>query len=441
MLKSLIKKPPAIKKENPAEHTVIMPGSRFNKQQYMNTLIEDIRLNLIKTQGDLFLENVAGNMDQITGVIRQSLAETAGEAGSGLEEEIISNLVGLGPVDRLRKIPGISEIMVNGPDDVWIDVNGRLEKTDVRFGSEKEVRDLLDRIAQRCGRKINMSNPILDARYENLRVNGVVPPAGKNTVITIRVKVDEGLLTARGLLNNGTFTPEIETLLKYAVKARLNIIVCGPAGSGKTVLLRILGGYIPHDERIITIEDVYELGLENIHPHVIPLEGNTKSDVANIYTLTINSLRMRPERVIIGEIRGPEAIELLKAMGTGHDGSLTSLHTNYARQEVINRLLGAMTEGSAIPVDDLKRMIGETVDLTVFIKKYKDGTRRLHISEVTNRNKDRLPDFNDIYRYDFEKGSYVFDKPLTPELLWKMRDNLMGEKLPGISPFQGGGGE
>jgi pilus assembly protein CpaF len=434
-----MKKPPDKRRESPAAQPGKLSVMQPHNQLDMDMLIEDIRLRLIKSHGALFLENITGHMERIKSAIKEYMTEMAIEAGGDREEEIISHLVGLGPVDKLRKIPGISEIMINDPNDVWVEINGRLEKTQVSFPSEKEVRDLLDRMAQRCGRKINMSNPILDARYENLRVNGLVPPASRNTVITIRVKVDEGLLTARELLKNGTFTPEVETLLQYAVKARLNIIVCGPAGSGKTVLLRILGGYIPHDERIITIEDVFELGLENIHPHVVPLEGNTKSEAANIYTLTINSLRMRPERVIIGEIRGPEAIELLKAMGTGHDGSLTSVHTNYARQEVVNRLLGAMSEGSAIPADDLKRMIAETVDLTVFIKKYKDGTRRLHISEITSRNDDRLPDFNDIYRYDFERGSYVFDSPLTPGLLWKMRDNLMGEKLPDIPPFGGGG--
>lgn len=434
MLSSLIKKLPENQRGNPGQTGLSVIQS--NNQPDINMIVEDIRIRLIKSHGALFLENVTGHMEQIKSAIREYLNEMG--AGGDREEEIISHLVGLGPVDRLRKIPGVSEIMINGPEDVWIDVNGRLKKTGVNFGSEKEVRDLLDRIAQRCGRKINMSSPILDARYENLRVNGLVPPASKNTVITIRVKVDEGLITARELLANGTFTPEIEKLLEYAVRARLNIIVCGPAGSGKTVLLRILGGYIPDDERIITIEDVYELGLESIHPHVIALEANARSEVSNIYTLTINSLRMRPERVIIGEVRGSEAIELLKAMGTGHDGSLTSLHTNYARQEVVNRLLGAMSEGSAIPADDLKRMIAETVDLTVFIKKYKDGARRLHISEVTNHNGSRLPEFNDLYRFDFEKGRYVLDNPLTAELLWKMRDNLMGEKLPDIAPFRGG---
>ncbi|MFZ5643874.1 MAG: CpaF family protein [Bacillota bacterium] len=410
--------------------------SKLSGPPGLKALIEDVRLELIKTHGELFLKNINENMPRIKEAIREQLTKIFPDVDVTLEEDIIAHMVGLGPIEKLRNRQGISEIMINGPEDVWIDINGILTKTDVKFDSDKDVRDLLDRVALRCGRKINMSKPILDARYENLRVNGVIPPRSKNTLITIRVKNEEDVLTETELLENGTFISDIATFINFAVRARLNIIVCGPAGSGKTVLIRILGGYIPHDERIVTIEDVYELGLELIHPHVVALEAGAKDEAGSINDLTINALRMRPERIIIGEIRGAEAIELLRAMGTGHEGSLTSLHSNFGKQEMVSRLIGSMSEGTGIPVDDLKRMLGETVDLTIFIKKYKDGTRRLHISEVTNDNEERQPDFNDIYRYNFEKGAYEFVQPLTSGLLWKIRDNLMGRELPEIPPFK-----
>jgi len=211
--------------------------------------------------------------------------------------------------------------MVNRYDEVFLERNGIIEKTDLSYSSEEELRNVLDRIVQRCGRRINYSSPIVDARLpDGSRVNAVIPPASDNTVITIRrfVKLT---FTTEDLIKTSFLTHEIAELLRILVEGKANILVCGATGCGKTTFLRWLAGFVPTSERLITIEDTKELALK--HPHCISLEA---SDKAGIYELMINALRMRPDRIILGEVRGEEAFELLQAMGTGHEGSITTVH-------------------------------------------------------------------------------------------------------------------
>ncbi|MBF7084370.1 CpaF family protein [Desulfallas sp. Bu1-1] len=392
-------------------------------------ILKQVRYRVVKKYGDLFLEDYE-NREKKEEVIRRETREITGREDPGLEESVISYLIGLGPVEKYLYQPDVNEIMINKKDEIWIEISGReKERADVEFASDEELFSFVQRIVHRCGRRVNFNKPLVDARLpDGSRVNIVVAPVSQNPVVTIRRFV-VNYFNEKDLVDQGYMSKEMATFFNYAVRGKLNIIVCGATGSGKTTFLRFLASYIPKNERLIVIEDTRELALD--HTHVVSLEA---SDKASIYDLMVNALRMRPDRIILGEVRGAEAFELLQAMGTGHEGSLTSLHANFGKMEAVHRLVRAMIRIGGVKAEDLVPQIAETIDMTIFIKKLPNGKRRItHVTEVIN--KDGRPVFNDIYRYDYINEKHVAVGKLSDGLLERMRENLLGEPLPAIAPF------
>ncbi|MFM2480192.1 CpaF family protein [Celerinatantimonas sp. YJH-8] len=307
-----------------------------------------------------------------------------------VRNEFVTNLkdelVGLGPIQPLMDDESINDVMVNGPDHVFIERNGVVEKSDITFVDEQQVLEIAKRIAARVGRRVDESVPMCDARLpDGSRVNIVAPPiAIDGTSISIR-KFKKQKLGLEDLAKMGSMSQEMAQLLAIAARCRLNVVISGGTGSGKTTLLNALSQYISIKERIITIEDAAELQLQQ--PHVVRLETRTAgiegSGAIGQRQLVINSLRMRPDRVIVGECRGAEAFEMLQAMNTGHDGSMTTLHANSPRDAISRIESMVMMATSSLPLEAIRRTIVSAVDVIVQISRLHDGSRRLmSISEV-----------------------------------------------------------
>jgi pilus assembly protein CpaF len=292
-----------------------------------------------------------------------------------LFESIAAEILGYGPIEPLLRDDSITEVMVNGPKQVYIERGGKLFKTDVVFDNDEHVMRIIDRIVSPIGRRVDESTPYVDARLpDGSRVNIVIPPISLvGPVITIR-KFSRDPFQVDDLIRFGTLTPEIAKFLEACVKARLNIIVSGGTGSGKSTTLNVLSSFIPEDERIVTIENVT---LESRPPNI---EG--KGEIT-IRDLVINSLRMRPERIIVGECRGGEALDMLQAMNTGHDGSLTTLHSNSPRDTLSRLETMVLMAGMELPIRAIREQIASAVDLIVHQSRLRDGTRKLtSITEV-----------------------------------------------------------
>ena len=331
---------------------------------------------------------------------------------SNIERSHIFNLIddeinGLGPISELLTDNNITEIMVNGPKDVYVEIDGKLVKDNsVSFINDDHIIRTIQRLIGPLGRTIDSSNPMVDSRLaDGSRINAVIPPLSVNgPVITIR-KFKRNMTSIDDLLRVGTLTAEMATFLEAAVQGKLNIIVCGGTGSGKTTLLNILSSFIGNNERIITIEDAAELKLEQ--EHVISLETRTEnynnnSDIT-IRDLVINALRMRPDRIIVGECRGKEAFDMLQAMNTGHDGSLTTLHANGV-VDALNRLeTMVLMSGMDIPINAIREYIENAIDLVINIERMHDGKRKItNISEVVGFDNDMIK-LNPIFEF-VQKG-------------------------------------
>ncbi len=344
-----------------------------------------------------------------------------------IENEVNSN----GPLNELLQDDNVTEIMVNSPSDVYIEIDGNIEKDEsISFVNDEHIIRTINRLIEPVGKTIDVNNPMVDARLEDgSRINAVIPPLSKNPIITIR-KFKKNIVTMDDLIANGTLTAKMATFLEVAVKAKLNILVVGPSGSGKTTLLNILGNYIDDNERIITIEDVMELNLRQ--KHVVSLETrNANYDgvkEVSIRDLVRNSLRMRPDRIIIGEVRGSEAFDLLQAMNSGHDGSLTTLHANSSRDALSRLETMILMDGLKIPMGALREYIGNAIDLIVYITRMKDGKRKIvDISEVVDNN-DSENALKNIFSFKSthinENGSVSGEfilQPYKPEVLAKIK--------------------
>lgn len=361
--------------------------------------------------------------------IRSELTRHLGREDESIYKDVARRVLGFGPLEELLTDPDVSDIMVNGPHQIYVERRGRLELTPLFFTDSEELLNVIYRIIQQSGRRINFSSPVEDARLpDGSRVNAVIPPASDLPILTIR-KFVQKVFSTDDLLAQGSITEEMIWFFRTAVQGKANIIVAGATGSGKTTFLRWLTTFIPARERIITIEDTRELNID--HPHVVAMEATPYAD---IYRLTINSLRMRPDRIIIGEVRGAEAFELLQAMGTGHEGSLTTVHANYTVREGVHRLVRAMIRIGGVSAEELEYMVTETVDLFIFIKRMQDGKRRVvRVSEIV-RAKDGYEE-RDIYV--FRSGEHCFVSPVSERLRQKLEENLEGE-LPEIRPFAKG---
>ncbi len=322
-----------------------------------------------------------------------------------LIEEVLDEVYGLGPLEGLMKDPTISDIMVNGPDSIYVERNGKVVETSVRFKDTAHVRTIIDRIVSNIGRRIDDSSPIVDARLgDGSRVCAVIPPLSLNgPVMSIR-RFGKRLLTVDDLIRLETFTPGMIEFLAGAVKARLNIVVSGGSGSGKTTMLNTLSRFIREEERVVTIEDTAELQMQQDHKvrletRPINIEG---AGAITQRDLVINALRMRPDRIIIGECRGAEAMDMMQAMNTGHDGSMTTTHANTGRDAFSRLETMVMMASSSIPDRVIRQMLASAVNLVVHCARLTDGTRKVvGIAEVTGVEGDQVK-IEDIFVFERE---------------------------------------
>jgi pilus assembly protein CpaF len=330
-----------------------------------------------------------------------------------LFEGIAAEILGFGPLEILLADENVSEIMVNGPEKVFVERKGKLTKTNITFESNEHVLKVIDRIVSPLGRRIDESSPYVDARLpDGSRVNAIIPPLALNgPTLTIR-KFEKDPLTIEDLIRFGSMSSETAEFLKACVKARLNIIVSGGTGSGKTTLLNVLSSFIPNDERIITVENAAELQLRQ--EHVVTLESRPpniegKGEVS-IRDLVINTLRMRPDRVVVGECRGGETLDMLQAMNTGHDGSLTTAHANTPRDMLSRLETMCLMAGMDLPVRAIREQVASAVDLIIQQSRLRDGTRKIiNVTEVQGMEGDVIV-MSDIFVFEqqgIENGKIV----------------------------------
>src|SRR6266849_7478038 len=369
--------------------TIPRPGTGADRWFGIKSKIHAKLLNSLSPD-QLKSLNKDGVREQVGNVVERLIAEesipmTVTER-ERLIEEVLDEVFGLGPLEPLLKDPSISDILVNGFDNVYVERNGQLKETNVRFKDPAHVRMIIDRIVSNIGRRIDDSSPIVDARLsDGSRVCAVIPPLSLiGPVISIR-RYGKKVLSSEDLLKNDTFTTGMLDFLSGCVEARLNVVVSGGSGSGKTTMLNTLSRFIPEEERIITIEDTAELQLQQ--SHVVRLETRPMNiEGAGAITqrdLVINSLRMRPDRIIVGECRGAEAFDMMQAMNTGHDGSMTTTHANSARDAFSRLETMVMMASQNVPDTVIRQMLTSAIQIVIHCARLSDGTRKLtSISEV-----------------------------------------------------------
>jgi pilus assembly protein CpaF len=317
-------------------------------------------------------------------------------------KQITDEVLGLGPLEPLLADHSVSDILVNGHASVYVERHGKLQRTDVRFRDDQHLLNIIDRIVSSLGRRIDESSPLVDARLKDgSRVNAIIPPLAIDgpSVSIRRFAVD--LLSSESLVQMGTLTPAMALMLKAIVRGRLNVLISGGTGSGKTTMLNVLSSFIPHNERIVTIEDSAELQLQQ--PHVVRLETRPaniegRGEVSQ-RELVRNSLRMRPDRIVIGEVRGAEALDMLTAMNTGHDGSLTTIHANTAR-DALGRVenMVSMT-GATFPIKAMRQQIASAIDVVIQLERQEDGKRRLISVQEINGMEGEIITMTEIFAF------------------------------------------
>jgi pilus assembly protein CpaF len=320
-----------------------------------------------------------------------------------MKTELIDELIGLGPLDPLCRDKSITEIMVNGPSNIFVEIKGVIEPSEQKFRSEQHLRRIIERIVSKVGRRIDESSPIVNARLaDGSRINAVIPPVAiDGSLLTIR-RFPEQALTAKDLVKSGSMTQEMVDFIQSAINGALNIIVSGGTGSGKTTFLNVASSFISEKERIVTIEDSAELQLQQ--RHVVRMETRS-ANIENkgeipIRELVKNALRMRPDRLVIGECRSGEAFDMLQAMNTGHDGSLTTLHANSPSDAISRFSALVLMSGVEIPERVIRTQIASAIDLIVQIERLPDGTRKVtHISEIAGVEGDSVK-IMDIFRFN-----------------------------------------
>jgi pilus assembly protein CpaF len=355
------------------------------------------------------LSSMAG--ERVRAEIRAAVAKLVEEEKTPLSlvekdrviEEILDEVFGLGPLEPLLQDPTVSDILVTTPRLVYVERNGKLYRTPVEFKDDAHLLRIIEKIVSRVGRRVDESCPLVDARLpDGSRVNAAIPPVAVDGALLSIRRFGRTALKGEDLAAKGALTEGMLELLKACVKARLNILICGGTGSGKTTMLNALSGYIPEDERIVTIEDAAELRLQQAH--VARMETRPPNvegtGAIHIRQLVINALRMRPDRIIVGEVRSEEALDMLQAMNTGHDGSLTTIHANTPRDGLGRLEVMVGMANSNMGVRSIRQQIASAVDVFVQTSRFSDGTRRVtHITEVVGMEQDMIT-LQDIFLFE-----------------------------------------
>lgn len=397
------------------------------EQQIVTEIRKYVTDNLPLTQlSDAELE------EKIEGIVEQYLRNTYCpiEKRVSIVQQIYSSIRGLGLLDTIMTDDTITEVMINGPSNIFIEQNGRLRKLDKEFESQRKLEDIIQRVVGLAGREVNQSNPIVDTRLpDGSRVNVVLPPIALcGPTMTVR-KFSKTPMTIEKLIQYGSLTEDIAQKLELLVRAKYNIFVCGGTGSGKTTFLNALSNYIPKDERVITIEDSAELQITSIENLVSLETRNANSSGAGEITirdLIKSSLRMRPERIIVGEVRGGEALDMLQAMNTGHDGSLSTGHAN-STVDMLSRLETMVLQGAAgLPLEAIKQQIASAVDIIIHLSRLRDKSRKtMEITEVLGMENGEIK-LNPLYIFEEDENS----------TLEKVSGKLNRTKNPMINDFK-----
>ncbi|GAB4485407.1 MAG: CpaF family protein [Anaerolineales bacterium] len=392
----------------------------------------------LESENPPYAQREAFVRQKLTDVFGRLKANVPDSIRKQITQEVIDEVLGYGPIQPLLNDPDVSEVMVNGPKKVYVEKKGKLTKTGITFENDAHVTRVIERIVLPLGRRIDADSPTVDARLpDGSRVNAIVPPVALDgPSITIR-KFRKDKLTMQQLIEFGSITPQMAEFLKACVISRLNIVISGGTGSGKTTLLNVLSGLIPEDERIVTIEDAAELQLQQ--DHIVRLETKPANlegkGQVTIRDLVRNALRMRPDRIVVGECRGGETLDMLQAMNTGHDGSLTTLHANTPRDALSRLETMVLMAGMDLPVKVIRQQISAAIDLIVQQTRLKDGSRKVTaISEVAGMEGDTIV-LTDIFR--FEQTGQTPDgkiighlKPTGIRPLFTPRLESAGFKLP-----------
>src|SRR5262245_35648045 len=414
--------------DKPSRHLVQVDGLSEFKVAISNELFERLGQRLFETQSQERLH--ATVVEEIRSIIAAEEAPLTEEERHRLTLEISRDVMGYGPIEKFRDDDSVSEVMVNGTGFIYIEQDGRIAATHARFISEEHLRRVVDRIVSQVGRRIDESSPMVDARLpDGSRVNVIVPPLSLDgSILTIR-KFAEDPFEAADLVEMGTFTPQVSAVLAAAVEGGLNILVSGGTGTGKTTFLNVLSSFVPPDERIVTIEDAVELQLRQ--DHVIRLEARP-ANVEGAGEITIrdlvrNSLRMRPDRIIVGEVRGSEALDMLQAMNTGHDGSLSTVHANSPRDALARVETMVLMAGFDLPSRAIREQIASALNLVVHMERLRDGRRVVaNVTEVLGMEREVIT-MQDIFKYDWNAQGLV-PTGIRPEFDAKLRGR--GQALP-----------
>jgi pilus assembly protein CpaF len=391
-----------------ARHPQDGPGAAFLGKAYqeLKSSVHRDLLNRIDLEKLMFLEDSKARF-QLLGIIQELVGNLSTPLSAvereRLSREVLDEVFGLGPLEPLLQDPTINDVLVNSYKDVYVERAGLIEKTNVTFKDNAHLMHIIDKIVSAVGRRVDESSPMVDARLpDGSRVNAIIPPlAVDGPALSIR-RFGTIPLEAEDLLANRTLTPQMLEILHGAIRARLSIVISGGTGSGKTTLLNVLSSAIPANERIVTIEDSAELQLKQ--EHIVRLECRPPNvegkGAVRQRELVINSLRMRPDRVIVGEVRGEEALDMLQAMNTGHDGSLTTVHANSPRDALSRIETMAMMANLNMPEIAVRQQIASAISIVVQIARMSDGTRRItHITEITGMNEE-IVSMQDIFMFD-----------------------------------------
>ncbi|MGW8143713.1 MAG: CpaF family protein [Anaerolineales bacterium] len=372
---------------------------------------------LAETEGQVNLEQQAQMRTLIENLFNQVLAEenllyTRSDRAK-LLAWVIADILGYGPLEPLLADSSITEVMANGPNNVYIERYGIIEKTNVTFENDAHLMRIIERIVSPLGRRVDESSPMVDARLPSgYRVNATIPPLSLDgPLLTIR-KFATTPYTAQDLIANGTFSPQLVAFLKACVEARVNLVISGGTGTGKTTLLNVVSAFIPNRERILTIEDTAELQMKQEHVGRLekrPPNVEGRGEVT-IRALVINALRMRPDRIIVGEARGAEALDMLQAMNTGHDGSMTTIHSNSPRDTLRRIETMVLMAGMELPLKAIREQVASAIELIIHMNRMRDGTRKVtQVSEVQGMEGDSIV-MQDIFMYEqigFQNGRVI----------------------------------